>query len=96
MRLNNIILKPIVTEKTYSQISGEVYTFMVPRNATKESVAQEITRIYGVKVIDVRSNTMPGKNRRVSGTRRFSGRDKWKKISVKLKAGQTIDVMPKE
>jgi len=52
--------------------------------------------MYGVKITAVKTIVVPGKPRRVSGTRRFSGRVKWKKAIVKLKEGQTIDIMPKE
>ncbi|GIW69537.1 MAG: 50S ribosomal protein L23 [Patescibacteria group bacterium] len=96
MRLTNTIYKPIVTEKTYAQAARGFYSFKVPMDVTKESVAKEVEKMYGVKVVSVKSSVMPGKNRRIPGTRRYSGRSKWKKIIVKLKDGQTIDIMPKE
>jgi large subunit ribosomal protein L23 len=96
MRLNNLLYKPVVTEKTYSQVAEGVYTFKVALDASKETVAKEVEKIYGVDVVAVRSIIMPGKTRRISGTRRFAGKDKWKKVILKLKEGQTIDVMPKE
>ncbi len=96
MRLNNIVYKPLVTEKTYAQANDGFYTFKVAMTANKESVAKEIEKMYKVNVVSAKSIVMPGKPRRVSGTRRFSGRAKWKKIIVKLKEGQTIDIMPKE
>ncbi|KKS59515.1 MAG: 50S ribosomal protein L23 [candidate division WWE3 bacterium GW2011_GWF2_42_42] len=86
MRLNNLIHKPIVTEKTYAQATNSFYSFKVAMDANKESVAKEIEKMYGVKVIAVKTIVVPGKPRRVSGTRRYSGRVKWK----------TIDIMPKE
>lgn len=96
MRLTNTIYKPIITEKTYAQAALGFYSFMVSMTANKESVANEIEKMYRVKVVSVKVSVMPGKNRRVPGTRRYSGRDKWKKATVKLKDGQTIDIMPKE
>ena len=96
MRLNNLIYKPIVTEKKYAQVTNGFYSFKVAMDANKESVAKEIEKMYGVKVTAVKTIVVPGKPRRVSGTRRYSGRVKWKKATVKLKEGQTIDIMPKE
>lgn len=96
MRLSNLIIKPVVTEKTYSQLNNNRYSFKVVRNSSKETVAREIEKMYKVEVIDTRVSIVPGKLRRVAGTRRFSLREKWKKVTVTLKEGQKIDIMPKE
>lgn len=94
MRVSNVLLKPIITEKSMA-MSGEqnTYIFEINLKASKGAVANEVTRIYGVEVKDVRTIIMPGKKRRLLGTRRFIKTKKRKKAIVKLKEGQTIDLI---
>ena len=96
MRLSNLIIKPIVSEKTYDLSSQGRYVFKVSMTATKGSVALELKRLYGVDVVEVKTAIMPGKAARLSGSRLFSKPLKWKKAVIKLKEGQTIDLFPKE
>lgn len=97
MRLNNIVIKPIVTEKGVGAANeyGR-YTFCVNLKASKGKIASEIERMYGVNVTHVRTTIMSGKKRRVLKTRRFTKTPGWKKATVQLKKGQTIDLFPKE
>ncbi len=96
MKLNNIILRPIVTEKSVAMQSEiNSYIFEVNYRASKGSVAREIKETYGVDPIDVRTSILPGKKRRLTGTRRFTKTSKRKKAIVKLKEGQKIDLVGK-
>ncbi|KKS16863.1 MAG: 50S ribosomal protein L23 [candidate division WWE3 bacterium GW2011_GWC1_41_7] len=92
MRISNIINRPIVTEKSTNLTKEGKFTFDVNRSASKGAIANDINRIYGVDVVDVRTYIMPGKQRRVSRTSRETARKLWKKAVVKLKEGQTIDM----
>ncbi|NMB91431.1 50S ribosomal protein L23 [candidate division WWE3 bacterium] len=96
MRLSNLVLKPIITEKSYTLASEGRYVFKVNMSATKRSVAKEIKRLYGVDVIEVSTAVMPGKSKRIARSRLMSKPLKWKKATVKLKEGQSIDLFPKE
>ncbi len=96
MRISNILERPIVTEKSYAMASKGVYGFKVTMTASKESISQEIKKLYGVDVVTVNINIMPGKPRRMLGKRTVKTRRNWKKAIIKLKEGQTIDIMPKE
>lgn len=96
MRLSNLILKPIVTEKSYGLSGQGRYEFKVNMTATKGSIAMELKRLYGVDAVEVKTAIMPGKKRRLAGSRLFSRPLKWKKAVAKLKEGQTIDLFPKE
>ncbi|MFZ2664455.1 MAG: 50S ribosomal protein L23 [Patescibacteria group bacterium] len=96
MRLSNLVIKPIVTEKSYALASEGRYVFKVNMSATKRSVANEMKRLYGVDAVEVSTAIMPGKSKRVSRTRLMSKPSKWKKAIVKLKEGQSIDLFPKE
>lgn len=96
MRLNNVVIKPLITEKSVNKASDNRYTFKVDLKASKYSVANEIKRMYNVDVIDVKTMVMPGKQRRILKTRLYSKTNNWKKAVVKVKDGQSIDVFPKE
>lgn len=96
MKLNNIILKPIITEKSVSLGGKNNYVFKVNRDINKNAIRDEVERMYGVDVIDVRTIVVPGKKKRVLKTRKFTKTSEWKKAIVCLKSGQTIDVFPKE
>jgi len=96
MRISNLILKPIVTEKSYAHAADGRYVFKVSVKATKGSIKNEMKKIYGVDVIDVTTSIMPGKASRIGKSRIFSNPIQWKKVVVKLKEGQSIDLFPKD
>ena len=82
----NIIIRPVVSEKTYAMIEENRYTFEVAKTASKPQIAQAITEIFGVTVTNVNTMNVTGKPRRV----RFAkGKTRdWKKAVVSLKAGE--------
>lgn len=96
MKLGKTILKPIVTEKTYSLASEGKYVFKVTMFATKGSIAQELEQLYNVIPLSVSTSIMPGKSKRIVRTRLTSKPKRWKKAVVQLRKGQTIDLFPKE
>ena len=96
MRINNILIQPIITEKSMSQTGNHNYTFKVALDTPKNVVANELKRMYNVDVIDVKTMVMPGKKKRVLKTRLHTKASNWKKAVVKLKDGQHIDLFPKE
>lgn len=95
MRVSNIVEKPIVTEKTMVLEADNKYVFKVNARSTKSAIADEVSRLYGVDVEDVSTMIMPGKKRRVMGTRQFIKTKKWKKAVVKVKPGQKIELVGK-
>lgn len=92
MRVSNVIERPIITEKSMVLQNEDVYIFRVNMRASKGSIANEVKRIYAVDVKNVKTAVMPGKKRRIIGTRRFTKTKKWKKAIVKLADGQKIDL----
>ena len=96
MRISDLIIKPIITEKSYAHAANGKYVFKVSVRATKGSVKREIKKIYGVDAIEVKTAIMPGKTSRIGKTRTFSTPTKWKKAVISLKEGQSIDLFPKE
>lgn len=89
-RLYNIILKPIMSEKTMrSAETNKQFVFKVAKNATKQEVKQAVETLFGVTVKGVNTTNLRGKNksfRQVVGKRSDS-----KKAYVALAEGQDIE-----
>jgi large subunit ribosomal protein L23 len=85
----DIILKPVISEKSYDMISINRYTFEVAKTASKPQIAQAITDIFGVTVTSVNTMNVTGKPRRVRAAKGKT-RD-WKKAVVTLKEGDSIE-----
>ena len=86
----DIIIRPIVSEKSYSMIADNRYTFEVAKTATKPQIAQAVTEIFGVTVTGVNTMNVNGKPRRVRLQKGLTR--SWKKAIVTLKDGDTIEV----
>jgi len=97
---NEIIIEPVLTEKTNFQREGEIktYAFKVSRKANKPMVMQALDDLFKVRPMACRIMNVRGKarnNRLISRTtfRRGRGRTSaWKKAIVTLRKGQSIDV----
>ena len=63
--LADILIRPVVTEKTTEQIeNGNVYTFIVNKNANKHEIARAVEKAWDVTVLDVRTMRYAGKAKR--------------------------------
>lgn len=88
MRAEDVIIAPVVTEKSNSGLQEGKYTFEVNRKATKVDIAQAVERLFEVKVLKVNTLTVKGKNKRVG---KYQGKTSdWKKAIV------TIDTNPSD
>ena len=83
-----VIIKPIVTEKSNDEIQFGKYTFKVNKKATKVDIARAVEKLFDVKVVNVNTVTVKGKEKRV-GVHVGKTSD-WKKAIV------TIDTNPGE
>lgn len=91
MNISEILVRPIVTEKTTSQLSSEdEYAFEVGIDSNKIQIQNAIEAFYGVDVLDVRTSVVRGKVKRRG--RSFGRRKNWKKAYVRVAAGQTINL----
>jgi len=84
----DIIIAPIVTEKTNEAMGHGSYTFRVHPDATKADVHNAIEEIFKVRVVKVNTMNVAGKPRRL-GLRKGRTRD-WKKAIVTLAPGQKL------
>lgn len=90
MTAQDIIIRPIITEKTMTGVQNKKYTFEVAKNATKIDVKRAVEELFGVKVSKVNTLHVRGKLRRQG---RFEGYTRsWKKAVVTLTEGsKTIE-----
>lgn len=90
MRFQDVVLRPVVTEKsTLSRELANVVTLAVLPAANKAQIKQAVEAIWQVDVLEVRTARMPRKTRRVG---KFEGRKaEWKKAMVTLAEGQSIE-----
>ena len=84
-----IIIRPIVSEKSYEMIEHNRYTFEVDKSATKPQIARAIEEIFKVTVTGVNTMNVSGKPRRERYVKGLSR--SWKKAVVSLKEGDSIE-----
>ncbi len=90
MHASQVILAPILSEKSYAGTTRGSYTFRVHSNAHKTQIRQAVEELFGVKVERVNVIKVQAKPKR-RGV--FKGtRPAWKKAVVQLRAGDTIEI----
>ena len=95
MKLSDVLVKPIVTEKSNKLTdTRKTYAFRVDRKANKLEVKKAVEEFYGVTVVDVNTVVVPGKAKSKFTKAGFiSGRKPaYKKAYVKVAEGETIDL----
>ncbi len=90
MEARDIIIRPIISEKSYDQIEKHKYTFEVDKRATKPQVKRAIEEIFDVGVLAVNTMKVHGKPKKQGYTR--GHRPSWKKAVVTLREGDTIEI----
>lgn len=90
--LYQTIKRPIITEKSAALVSENKYTFKVAREASKREIGPAIEKLFGVKVLDVRTANVRGKEVRAGRRRTAARRSDWKKAVVTLKEGDKIEL----
>ena len=60
-----IIIRPVITEKSNDELQAGKYTFEVNKKATKVQIAQAVEKLFEVKVLNVNTMTVKGKTKRV-------------------------------
>lgn len=60
MEANEIIIKPLLTEKSYAGIQNKVYSFVVNKSANKVQIAQAVEKMFNVEVAKVNTLIMKG------------------------------------
>jgi len=87
---SDIILAPVITEKSVAAKSAGVYTFKVIKSASKDQIKKAIEQAFGVKVKSVNTLNVKPKKKRVG---RYSGKTKaYKKAIITLQDGFSIEI----
>ena len=90
MDASQIIIRPVVSEKSFVLAEAGKYTFRVADKAHKTQIRQAIEQLFDVKVVEVRTSSVKSKPKRRGQT---AGRTrKWKKAIVQVRAGDTIPI----
>ena len=87
---SQVVIRPVVSEKSYVLATAGKYTFRVHPDAHKTQIKQAVEELFDVQVRDVRTISVPSKPKRRGYT---SGRTReWKKAVVQLAEGQSIPI----
>jgi large subunit ribosomal protein L23 len=87
-----IVIKPVVTEASMDLVSKGWYTFAAPCAANKNQLRELVEKTFEVEVTDIKTMIVKGKMRRSGRTRQYRRTPDWKKVMVKLKESQKIDL----
>jgi len=90
MNPNDIIIRPVISEKTTTLMENNKYVFRVSIGANKVMVAQAINDIFGVQPEKVNTLVVRGKKRRIRHN--YGNKSAWKKAIVTLKDGDKIEI----
>jgi large subunit ribosomal protein L23 len=88
----DIIISPVVSEKSYALIEDNVYTFVVDRRASKPEIHDAVEAIWGVKVVKVNTLNRKGKTQRTRRTNRPGKRADTKRAIVTVAPGDRIEL----
>jgi large subunit ribosomal protein L23 len=89
MDSRSIIVRPIISEKSYAGIEHNRYTFEVDKRASKPEIAVAVAEVFSVTVLKVNTMRVPGKTRRLRTS--VGVTRSWKKAVVTLKEGDKIE-----
>jgi len=85
-----VLIKPVVSEKSYHQITENRYTFRVHKDAHKTQIRQAVEQLFDVDVQNVAIVKVQAKPKRRGLSK--GTRPGWKKAIVQVREGQTIDI----
>ena len=88
----DVIIEPIVSEKSYALIEQNVYTFRVHPDASKPEIHDAVEAIFSVTVVKVNTLNRKGKTQRVRRTNKMGHRPDTKRALVTVAAGDRIEL----
>jgi large subunit ribosomal protein L23 len=90
MEHSQVIIRPVVSEKSYVLSAANRYTFRVHDEAHKTQIRQAVEALFDVHVVEVRTSSVKSKPKRRGTT---SGHTRaWKKAIVQVRAGESIPI----
>lgn len=88
----DVILRPVVSEKSYALLDEGVYTFVVAPDSNKTQIKHAVEAIFNVRVTNVNTLNRKGKRKRNRRMHTFGSRPDTKRAIVTLAAGDRIDL----
>ncbi len=88
----DVIIEPVVSEKSYALMETGVYTFIVNPRANRIEIRNAVEEIFGVRVLNVNTLNRKGKRKRNRRSPTFGTRPSTKRAIVTLQAGDRIDL----
>lgn len=90
MDAHNVIIRPVVSERSYALMEENKYTFEVAKNANKFQIKDAVEELFNVKVTRVNTLSVKPKTKRV---RYVAGKTRsWKKAIVTVREGDSIEI----
>jgi large subunit ribosomal protein L23 len=89
---HNVLVRPVVSEKSYSLMNDNVYVFVVDSSATKIDVRHAVEQAFGVRVSNVNTLNRKGKTKRNRKSNTMGHRPDTKRAIVTLHEGDSIDL----
>jgi large subunit ribosomal protein L23 len=90
MQPSQVIIRPVVSEKSFVLAEAGKYTFRVHDRAHKTQIRQAIEQLFDVGVVEVRTAVVKSKPKRRGQT--FGRTRRWKKAVVQVREGETIPI----
>ena len=91
--LTQVLIRPLLSEKSYNESDLNKYRFQVRIDANKLTVRRAVEKMFGVEVVDVNISRVHGKTKRTG--RHIHRKSDWKKAVVTLKDGESLDFFEK-
>ena len=88
----DILIRPVVSEKSYAAFDANVYTFLVAHDANKIEIKNAVESIFGVRVTNVNTLNRKGKRTRSRRSPTYGKRPDTKRAIVTLAPGERIDL----
>ena len=90
MNAREVLIRPVVSEKSYELLAANKYTFRVDPRAHKTQVRQAVEEVFSVRVLDVRTLSVKSKPKRRGYT--YGRTRQWKKAVVQLHPEDSIEL----
>ncbi len=90
MNARTVIVRPVISEKSYALLTANKYTFRVHERAHKTQVRQAVEEIFGVRVLEVRTMSVKSKPKRRGLS--YGKTRRWKKAVVELRPEDSIEL----
>lgn len=91
-KMNQIIVRPIISEKSLNRAAFNWYTFEVALKAKKMMIKKAVQEAFKVKVLEIKTLIVKGKTGKYGRKRKESKKSNWKKAMVRLAAEQKIEL----